>query len=223
MSSPSSVSSSSSAAAELNIACSCEECTSFLRPIFPSDSHYPRDFSQFIFPPASTTQEPPSLWIDKLSLAAYDMPTTTPTSATQTSGDTNHRKRRSLFVSTQDPETDIRSAFPKTPGTLRCSNVHCNTRLPISSALAATVRFPAGPLCAEHEEQAVRKGLDAAPLESILKLDQVCGSNYGNGVSRSGLGSRSNSSASWSSLASWEDEDVEFEWGAKAFDSKLCW
>ena len=223
MSSPSSVSSSSAAAAELNIACSCEECTSFLRPIFPSDSHYPRDFSQFIFPPASTSQEPPSIWIDKLSLAAYDMLITAPTPASQNSDNTSHRKRRSLAISTQDPDTDIRSAFPKTPWTLRCSNVHCSTRLPISSMLAATARFPADPLCAEHEEQAVREGRDAAPLESVLMLDQACRSNYGNRTSRSGLGSRSNSSASWSSLASWEGDDVEFEWGAKAFDSKLCW
>jgi len=223
MSSPSSVSSSLSSAAELNIACTCEECTSFLRPIFPSDSHYPRDFSQFIFPPASTSQEPPSIWIDKLSLAAYDMQTASPTSGSQTSDNTGHRKRRSLAISTEGPGTDIRSAFPKTPGILRCSNIHCSIRLPISSGLAATKRFPEGPLCSEHEEQAVRKGLDVVPLESVLMLDQVCGSNYGNKVSRSGLGSRSNSSASWSSLASWEDDDAEFEWGAKAFDSKLCW
>jgi len=224
MSSPSSLSSSSSSSeAELNIACTCEECTSFLRPIFPSDSHYPRDFSQFIFPPASTSQEPAAIWIDKLSLATYDMQTASPTSGSQTSDDTNHRQRRSLVVSTKGPETDIRSAFPKTPGTLRCSNIHCSTRLPISSTLAATARFPAGPLCAEHEEQAAREGRDAAPLGSVLMLDQVCGCNYGDRVSRSGLGSRSNSSASWSSLASWEGDDVEFEWGAKAFDSKLCW
>lgn len=214
---------SSSVASDLNIACACTECSTFLRPIFPSDSHYRRDFSQFIFPTATTTEEPPSIWTDKLSLAAYDMQTITPPTGSQTADDINHRQRRSLVVSTKGPETDIRSAFPRTPGTLRCSNTHCSTRLPTSSALAATTKFPAGALCAEHEEQAIQEGLDTTPLESVPMLDQVFGSNYGNLVNRSGLGSRSNSSASWNSLASWEGDDAEFEWGAKVFDSKLCW
>ncbi|KAH6872852.1 hypothetical protein BKA58DRAFT_401038 [Alternaria rosae] len=212
-----------SVASDLNIACACTECSTFLRPIFPSDSHYRQDFSQFIFPAGTTSREPASVWIDKLSLAAYDMQTTTPPSGSQTSDSTSHRKRVSLVIPTNSPETNIRTAFPKTPGILRCSNIHCSTRLPSSSALAATTRFPAGALCAEHEEQAIQRVLDTTPLESVPMLDQVFGSNYGNVVNRSGLGSRSNSSASWNSLASWEGDDAESEWSAKAFDSKLCW
>jgi hypothetical protein len=225
--------------ATLHISCTCTECTTFLRPILPSRSHYPRNFSQSVFPAAAPTTSYDNStpgWIDKLSLAAHDMHISIPAPATQRHGIANHQQRLGLITTTTNAETNIRSAFPKTPGTLRCSNTHCRTRLTISSGLVATSRLPEGPLCEEHEEhffdaqeKFVREEMNSASPETAAISDNcdshprsgagnwVWGSNYESRVGRSSLGSRT------SSLASWEGDDADFTRGTSAFDSKLCW
>jgi hypothetical protein len=49
------------------------------------------------------------------------------------------------------------------------------------------------------------------------------GSNDRDGAGKPELGPRISPLASWESLGSWESDNAEFVWDAKAFDSKLCW
>lgn len=236
------MSKSPSAAAALSISCTCTECTTFLRPMLPSRSHYPRNFSHLISPTTTTlphAQIP--VWIGKLSLAAYDAQTSTRASTPRITNPTDSQQQLSIITSTTNTTTNIRSAYPKTPGTFRCASSYCRTRIPFTSLLATTTRLRKKPLCDKHGEQSFdaeehhgQMERDAASAHSADISDRIdsyaCsgvespwGSNNGDGATRPDLGGRTSSLASWGSLASLESDDAGVVWDAMAFDSKLCW
>jgi hypothetical protein len=212
--------------------CTCTECITFLRPMVPSQFYT----SSFLAPPRARKPPPVPSWIDKLSLSAYDVQTITPVQPAPP---------LSLVTSTLNASAPgfVRSAFPKTPGMLRCTYKNCRTRLPISWSLAAANTEP---LCEEHSEELVDDAENTtnpsgrsrrpSPMtrttsQSSTSSEQLPG--LGPDVSKSSLASRlalsrASSSVSRGSFASWDEparskSSVGFEWGAGAFQSRLCW
>ena len=225
-----------------NISCTCTECTTFLRPSFASKSHFPRNFSHSVLPATNTlphAQAPTC--IDKLSLAAYDAQTITSVTVPPVTKVLNRQRQLSVITSTIHTMANIRSAFPKTPGTFWCSNPHCRTRVPVVSRLTTTTGSRARPLCDEHSERsfevdrshgpvgryvAFSKGTDISETMDLYQptgVESRWGSNDRDGAGKPELGPRISPLASRESLGSWESDNAEFVWDAKAFDSKLCW
>jgi hypothetical protein len=219
-----------SIAPTLNISCTCTECTTFLRPMVSSQ---PYTSSLFASPRTTKPFSTPS-WIDKLSLSAYDVQTITPVQPSQPLSPVTTKLNASA-------PGFVRSAFPKTPGTLRCAHTNCRTRLPISWSLASA---GAEPLCEEHSKEVVDDSSSSnhprrPPLmaskssqsQSSALSEQTPGlradARETSSANRPTL-SRASSSASGYSLASWDEptrskSSVGFGWGASAFESKLCW
>jgi len=101
--------------------------------------------------------------------------------------------------------------------------------------LAATTGLCEKPLCDEHRGQFFdveehygqmeedTTSAQSAVISEIIDLYQRSGAeshwggNKRDGARRPDLDSRTSCSASW------ESDDVELEWDARAFDSKLCW
>mgnify|MGYP006877407005 CR=1 FL=1 len=242
----------------LNISCSCKACAAFLRPTVTSSSQ-PYLLPLFILPTAATTSDfarrekkqlHTPFWVDKLSLSAYDVAANTPEKNTDSqkslSINTSSLKRASAVEENQN----TRSAFPKTPGTLRCTHADCRTRIPVALRLAGVgSRGAKSPLCEEHgdvfydAEEVISEAASETRLEMIrtetgFQASESLIFNAEGGVRGVGrasrkipleLARRASSTVSWSSTASLDGSEssrsgeVSFGWKARAFDSKLCW
>ena len=240
----------------LNIACSCRACATFLRPTTPSSEqpYLPPSLVSLSTPPATpnstkkkkknTPLLPTPSWVDKLSLSAYEAATLTPETYKPLHAslniNTSGLQKASSVMAAGEESQSTRNAFPKTPGTLRCSHVECRTRIPVTSGLNVKA-----PLCEEHGDDSdvfydTEEVIGDAASEKIPKVQssdllifRAEGGVRGRGRASRKIAPesarRTSSAASWSSVASLDDSklsrsgNVSFEWAARAFDSRLCW
>jgi len=258
----------------LNISCSCRACATFLRPT-PASSEQPHlpppppPLLSLQTSPAtsdSTNKEkkekkntllPTPSWVDKLSLSAYDVATLTPEICkplhASLSINTSGLQKASSAAEAGEENQSTHSAFPKTPGTLRCTRVDCRTRISFASGLIRVGGLNVkAPLCEEHGDDAdvfydaevISDAVSEKKIPSVVMAETGLQSSESlifradGGVRGRGRASRkiapesakrTSSAASWSSVTSIDGSklprsgDVSFEWTVRAFDSRLCW
>ncbi|KAI2483610.1 hypothetical protein Ptr902_05927 [Pyrenophora tritici-repentis] len=213
----------------LNISCSCKACSTFLRPTVSATQPYL--LSLFSLPTTSTSDFttkkkllPTPSWVDRLSLSAYDVEIITP--ATSTPFQIPLSLNTSSLKKAEESQI-TRSAFPKTPGTLRCTHADCRTRIPVALSLPGVGSVSIESLlCEEHcddvlydaEEDIVDAPFSEKDPKTMMMAETTAFHSSESGVfsAESGvrgggkasrkttpaLARRASSTASWSSVAS---------------------
>lgn len=130
----------------LNIACTCTECSAFLHPTHSASA-------MGLAPLLTGIVVAPQPWIDKSSPSTYPVLHTLGPISTLPSPSPLHSLRVATSIASSplfSPTANSSpSAFPKTPGALRCSYPACRARIPRQTRLAVQHIIP---LREEHSE-----------------------------------------------------------------------